>query len=134
VRHGVLSNRFLARHEDREAFERLRNDLIAEVSPETRLQSILVERLAMLFWRERRLAAAEAEQVERQHDDANDPFSGNSFKNIPLTTQLLVGRYQWMLGRQIKEAINELLAVQERIYPTIEMQDRDFPDCDDNIS
>lgn len=125
IRHGILSNRFLAEHEDREAFNALRAGLIVDCAPVTNLEFILVERLAMLFWRERRLAAAEAEQVERQFNNARDPFGGGQLSNLPLTEQHLVGRYQSTLGRQIKDTLRELREEQDRRIHTIEVLDPD---------
>ena len=63
TRHGVLSSNFVAAHENGALFAELRTQLMDEFEPATPLELMLVERLAMLFWRERRLAAAEAEQV-----------------------------------------------------------------------
>lgn len=84
-----------------------------------------MERLAMLFWRERRLAAAEAEQVERQFNNARDPFGRGQLSNLPLTEQHLVGRYQSTLGRQIKDTLRELREEQDRRIHTIEILDPD---------
>jgi hypothetical protein len=102
-----LSNHFVAGHENHELFARLLEDLVAEFQPETAMESLLVERMAMLFWRERRLAIAEAEQAELHFGDGIGPF-GSGRRNVPIIDQYLVGRYQGMLGRQIKETLRDL--------------------------
>jgi len=113
LRHGILSNRFIADHENYEVFTRLLTDLVAEYEPETALESLLVERLAMLFWRERRLATAEAEQANLIYANSSSPF-GSGSRNVPIANQYLVGRYQGMLGRQIKETLRDLRDERDR--------------------
>lgn len=108
TRHGVLSNHFVAGHENHDLFARLLDDLIAEFQPETSMESLLVERLAMLFWRERRLAIAESEQVDLHFSESAGPFGGGGPRNVPIINQYLVGRYQGMLGRQIKDTLRDL--------------------------
>jgi len=123
LRHGVLSNHFIAGHENRELFERLLEELVAEFEPETAMEALLVERLAMLFWRERRLAVAEAEQADLQFAQSGGPYGGEQ-RNVPIVHQYLAGRYQGMLGRQIKDALRDLRELKEsrfwQIDPTID--------------
>lgn len=107
ITHGVLSNHFVAGHEDQELFAGLLEGLVAEFQPETAMESLLVERLAMLFWRERRLAVAEAEQADLHFAEGIGPYGGGR-RNVPIIDQYLVGRYQGMLGRQIKETLRDL--------------------------
>lgn len=109
TRHGILSSRFVAAHEDGALFAELRTQLMEEFEPATPLELMLVERLAMLFWRERRLASAEAEQVTRQFEAASDPYSGSAARHPPIIDQYLVGRYQGMLGRQIRDTLKDHL-------------------------
>jgi hypothetical protein len=124
VRHGVLSNRFVAGHENPDLFRMLREDLVAEFEPETTFESLLVERLAMLFWRERRLAVAESEQVDLQFAQGGGPNGGEP-RSLPIVSQFLVGRYQGMLGKQIKETIRDLRAAQQSRLRYIEFTDVD---------
>lgn len=107
VRHGVLSSRFVAGHENPETFRQLREDLLAEFAPETPFEALLVERLAMLFWRERRLAVAEAEQADIHFSQGSGPNSSEP-RSLPILSQYLVGRYQGMLGRQIRDTLRDL--------------------------
>lgn len=105
--HGVLSTGFLEGHEDHDLFANLLEELVTEYEPETARESLLVERLAMLFWRERRLAIAEAEQADLQFFEGAGPYR-TSRRHVPIMDQLLVGRYQGMLARQIKETLRDL--------------------------
>lgn len=91
-----------------------------DFEPETSLELMLVEGLVMLFWRERRLAAAEAEQLQRRFDAASDHFSGQTSRTLPIIDQCLVGRYQGMLGRQIRETLRDLREERERHLRVIE--------------
>lgn len=119
VRHGILSDRFIAPHEDRPTFDALLHELLTEHEPVSALETMLIERLAILFWRERRLAGAEAEQVELQFEEARNQFGVQTLRNLPLTQQHLVGRYQGMLGRQIKDTLRDLRDEQDRRLRTI---------------
>jgi hypothetical protein len=103
----VLSTQFLASHENRDLFANLLEELVAELQPETARESLLVERLAMLFWRERRLAIAESEQADLHFAEGGGPY-GSGQRNVPIIDQFLVGRYQGMLARQIKETLRDL--------------------------
>lgn len=107
VTHGVLSTNFVAGHENQEKFELLLEGLIAEFEPETAMESLLVERLAMLFWRERRLAVAESEQADLHFAQSRGP-NGCEPRSVPIISQYLVGRYQGMLGRQIRDTLRDL--------------------------
>ncbi|MEQ5789343.1 hypothetical protein J3454_15735 [Erythrobacter sp. NFXS35] len=120
TRHAVLSSRFVAAHENRDLFMELRAELIEDFEPMTALELMLVERLAMLFWRERRLASAEAEQVELFHGTFPDP-NGGTARSMPLANQYLVGRYQGMLGRQIRDTLKDLREERERHLQVIEV-------------
>lgn len=120
VRHGILSNRFIADHENRDVFAELLGDLITEFEPETALESLLVERLAILFWRERRLAAAEAEQANLHYLDAAVPFRSGP-QSMPIANQFLIGRYQGLLGRQIKDALKDLRDERDRRLRRIQL-------------
>lgn len=125
VRHGVLSNNFVAEHEDHDTFQRLLEGLVAEFEPETAIESLLVERLAMLFWRERRLAVAESEQADLHFMQSGGPFGGGGPRNVPIVNQYLVGRYQGMLGRQIKETLRDLRESKESRLRQIDLQNND---------
>lgn len=127
ITHGVLSNKFLAGHESNEAFQVLLEGLIAEFEPETAIESLLVERLAMLFWRERRLAVAESEQADLQFAQSVDPYGGGP-RNVPIVHQYLAGRYQGMLGRQIKDTLRDLREAKESRLREVELPNHNHSD------
>lgn len=120
IKHGVLSEKALSRYEDREAYEDLVARLMDDHRPASALEEALVQRLANLLWRERRLGHAEADLLTQQHDDASDSPFGSSQRYVQLQDQFLIGRYQGMLGRQIRDTLRDLRDEQERRLTTIE--------------
>ena len=58
-RHGVLSGNVTAAGEDISVYNRLLDGLMSEFSPQTQMEALLVKRLALLFWRDRRLVESE---------------------------------------------------------------------------
>lgn len=67
---GVLTRPVTAPDEDQEEFIRLQTDLMHEFKPETYAAQLLVKRLALLFWREHRLADAETREFRLSEMDA----------------------------------------------------------------
>lgn len=67
---GVLMRPVTAPHEDLEEFLQLQRALMEEFKPDTYVTRLLVKRLAMLFWREHRLADAEAREFRLSEFDA----------------------------------------------------------------
>ncbi|MEO1323960.1 MAG: hypothetical protein AAFV59_13245 [Pseudomonadota bacterium] len=67
---GVLTRPVTAPDEDQEEFIRLQTDLLREFKPETYAAQLLVKRLALLFWREHRLADAETREFRLSELDA----------------------------------------------------------------
>lgn len=126
-----LSSRFTPLHEDRELFNELREEFLDESEPGSALELMLVEKIAILFWRERRLAITEAEDLERQFAAERDPFSESDIRNSPIAQQHLVGRYQGMLGRQIRETLRAFEGARERHLQLIEVMDAEGS-TDDN--
>jgi hypothetical protein len=68
VKHGLTAKYIVIAEEYRADFEALRADLEAEMQPTTRLQHELIDRLAGLLWRLRRVALLEAALEARQVD------------------------------------------------------------------
>lgn len=120
VKHGVLSQKAISRYEDRSAYDELVGQLAADIRPATALEDALVQRLAILIWRERRLGHAEAELFTQQHDDAQEGVFSSYQRYVPLPDQFLIGRYQTMLGRQIRDTLRDLRDEQERRMQTID--------------
>lgn len=120
LKHGVLSQRAVADHEDRQAYDSLLRQLIDEYSPVTALECTLVERLSILIWREKRLAEAETERVERSYQNAQEWTFNKPLEALPLREQYLIGRYQGMLGRQIRDTLKDLREEQDRRFNALE--------------
>lgn len=60
LRHGLTARQIVLQGEDPAEFEALRASLVSELRPETALEGVLVDRLAGLFWRLRRIPRFEA--------------------------------------------------------------------------
>jgi hypothetical protein len=65
VKHGLLSRNLILEGENRAEFENLHCALINDLRPHGTLQNLLVERLAIFFWRLRRVLAAETAIISR---------------------------------------------------------------------
>lgn len=117
-KHGVLSVSVVSSEENHSAFTALLTDLVTDYQPMTAIECALVERLAILLWRERRLAQSERYQLE-EHDTEVQILidmklrSATAPKYMGLKKQLLVGRYQTMLSNQIAQTLRELRAEQD---------------------
>lgn len=128
--HGALSENSISEYEDREVYQALLDTLIDELEAQTALEIALVERMANLFWRERRLAEAEEKALTRAHEFASTLKIIHSERFLPFKDQFLIGRYQGMLGRQIRDTLRDLRTEQDRRMQTIE-QVADAPSEDD---
>ena len=112
--------------------------LMGDHGPQTTIERQLVERLTLLFWREIRLAKAEAFETKAHHQHQADhassgygsfgdvrfylPYEYRALKNVlPIETQILVGRYQTTLSNQISQTLKELRAEQKLREQVIEV-------------
>ena len=118
VQHGVLSEKVVSVREERKVYDRLLFRLVNELRPETAVESTFVERLANLIWRERRLADAEAKFLTQRYEDSVELMLFSE-TYVPIQDQFLIGRYQSMLGRQIRETLSDLRAEQDLRIRTI---------------
>ena len=59
TRHGLLSTRLLLDDEDSSEFQRLLDELMESLRPVGSLERLLLERIAVTVWRQRRLVHAE---------------------------------------------------------------------------
>jgi len=77
ITHGLAAETVVIMDEDPKAFEELRDDLISEFAPETTLEFQLVDRIAGLMWRLKRVprieaSLMEAHRLEVEYQDAYD--------------------------------------------------------------
>ena len=63
VKHGILSRETILPHESHEDYESLLNELREEYAPNGPTENALVEELASILWRKRRVLAAEGAQI-----------------------------------------------------------------------
>jgi hypothetical protein len=65
LKHGIFSKVILLKDERRTEFEALLNGLREDLQPEGELEAMLVEKLAVIAWRERRLMIAETAEIQK---------------------------------------------------------------------
>lgn len=65
LRHGVFSNVVLLKDEPKAEFDMLLNGLREDYHPEGAIEEVLVEKLATLLWRQRRVLAAESGEIRK---------------------------------------------------------------------
>jgi hypothetical protein len=75
LRHGVLSVHTVLPWEDKAEYEALLNALVEEYAPHGPSEEHLVEEIACVIWRKRRLRLAEAASHRRGIEKATAPFS-----------------------------------------------------------
>lgn len=124
VKHGVLSSNAVSPYEDRERYDALQAQLVSELEPETALECALVERLTNLLWREKRLAEAETEKFTMRNRSADEARFGPSSRTLLLKDQHLIGRYQGMLGRQMRETLQDFHREKEHRLQLVEQDER----------
>ncbi|MEO1552685.1 MAG: hypothetical protein AAFR82_02030 [Pseudomonadota bacterium] len=128
IKHGLFTDVLLLPDEDGEALTMLKDNLHADFRPVTHMQAYVIDRLAMLIWRERRLAKAEASETIALQRAA--PFrQGVSNANaesvmrttvhanagtLDLARLLLIGRYQTMLTNQMERTLKQYFDLVER--------------------
>jgi hypothetical protein len=88
IKHGIFANAMLLRNESRTEFDSMLNRFRNDLQPQGMLEELLVEKLAVISWRYRRLLYAEAAEIEmraefvewdereRQEKEAGDDFRG----------------------------------------------------------
>jgi hypothetical protein len=64
LRHGIMSARLILDDEDPAEFQALFDDLVVALAPVGAMELLLVERIAVSIWRQRRLVNAEAAGIE----------------------------------------------------------------------
>jgi hypothetical protein len=72
TKHGVFSKVIVLEGEPRDEYEAVLEGLWEALQPEGTLEELLVEKLATLVWRQRRLLMAEGETIARSSDSRNN--------------------------------------------------------------
>src|SRR5258708_29318823 len=65
IKHGIFSKAVLLKDESQSEFDSLLNGLLNDLRPEGTLEELLVEKLAALAWRHRRLFLAEGAEIRK---------------------------------------------------------------------
>ena len=135
LRHGLCSTRSLAPGEDPEAFEALLADLHREAAPRSRLEALLLERLALTFWKLARCDRLEATlaTIEPHCPTGRlfpDPGLPRILSRVPELSLLV--RYQGQLGRDLQRLLKLVVdPLLDRLAETAPeaSADEDVPDA-----
>ena len=129
IKHGLLAQQILIDDDDdpnerQEDFDQLLNGLIEDYQPSGCTENLLIERIAICFWRLRRAYRYEAQCIEEDRQDEFSPLN-NVFQQVsgrrpnPLKHVLPTGkqmerllRYESMIDRQLNRALNQLQNLQ----------------------
>jgi len=127
LRHGLLSQNVITDRENIDDWEEFRAAIVASLLPEAPVEHALADRAAMLLWRLRRVAPAEAEAIRHGSEDEQfleDQRLRNSFGQhprplpypglIPPPAIDRVVRYEAHLNKQLITTLHELEAMQGR--------------------
>jgi hypothetical protein len=124
--HGLFAKDVVAAGEDQQLFDTLLEALAEEHQPATVTEALIVERIALAFWREKRLARAEkimmesTRKAQRLQEEAGLGGSAYSSRRVLINNdmagaglraiqdQLLIGRYQTMISNQVRQALKDL--------------------------
>jgi hypothetical protein len=126
-KHGLLSKAVLLPVESRAEYDVLLDGLIEDFQPQGKLESVLVESLATVWWRKRRLIQAETAEIEKAQ-----------FLNVELVLQNKAGnleyaqlggssdtkRGQTNLRNLLRDAI-EILATHHLLYSADDPEDEE---------
>jgi hypothetical protein len=66
LKHGLLSKALLLKDESRVEYNVLLNGLLEDLQPQGKLETVLVENLAVLLWRKRRLLQVETAEISKK--------------------------------------------------------------------
>jgi hypothetical protein len=128
VKHGILSSAVVAEGEDASAFDVLHSGLRDQFQPVTALEEQLVEKLAMAFWRNRRLAIAEKVIIDARRANLPPASSFGNLSRIMMQNgipkhedMMLLGRYQVMVTNEIQRTLAMLRKEQALRDQTIDV-------------
>jgi len=129
-RHGLLAKAVIADSEDEKAFLDLVKSLSEMFNPASALEEQLVQKLAIAFWRDRRLARAERITMEVEEEKtvldeflSSGPTRSQQLQGVlEIKDSLLFGRYQVMVTNEIKRTLAMLREEQALGLKTIEAE------------
>ena len=104
LKHGIFSQVVLLKGEPRAELESLLNGLRSDLEPEGTLEELLVDKLAVLVWRHRRLIIAVGEQT--QEGEGFMGWGTNILGDEPPVDLFL--RYESNLERAFDRTLNQL--------------------------
>ena len=67
--HGILSNKLLLENESPQEYQALLDDLLSQLKPVGALEQSLVEKIALILWRQKRLVRAETATITMASND-----------------------------------------------------------------
>ncbi|MEY4211467.1 MAG: hypothetical protein RLZ92_1848 [Pseudomonadota bacterium] len=119
IKHGIFAKDLVLPHEDPEAYYELLRQLETELQPRGILEQVLVERIAVAIWRQKRLIRAEAaylaaEQSEQKIAAAVSQVLGFS---QPVSTAELSGMRNGVVS-WCKGILDEIQSIQSEEWPT----------------
>jgi hypothetical protein len=131
-KHGLTAETIVIGDEDPKAFDMLRAELAEEYNPRPGIESELVERLAVLMWRTRRVSTFEAALIEvgRGRIASNkrrfpDPFKDAERKETPYeNTALAFQNSQQTLGTLFRYEAALMNAFNRPLQQLVVLQDR----------
>jgi hypothetical protein len=110
LKHGIFSSTVLLKDEQRAKFDSLLSGLRDDLEPQGTLEEILVDKLASLLWRHRRLMSVivEGERPRKRIEFILEPDL-NEICPTPLEVSV---RYETTLERAFDRALNQLEELQ----------------------
>jgi hypothetical protein len=112
-RHGLTAETIVIGDEDPRAFDRLRAELEEEYYPRPGIESELVERLAVLMWRLRRIPTFEAALIELRRENLPSGEPVIAFQTSRETLAALF-RYEAAIMNSFNRTLQQLLFLQDR--------------------
>ena len=142
-KHGLTAETIVIGDEDPRAFDMLRAELEEEYKPRPGIESELVERLAVLMWRMRRIPMFEAALIELKRDQVAshkridsmipNPFKDEERKETPYeNTALAFQNSQQTLGTLFRYEAALMNAFNRTLQQLLFLQDRRARDEDES--
>jgi hypothetical protein len=131
VKHGIFSKVILLKGEPRMLFDALLDGLFNDLHPEGTLEEILVEKLAILLWRYRRLIVAEAKNGEAiaaaEEEEEEGEFVSFGDKDEMHSEREHLLRYEASIERAIDRTMGQLERLQrmrfgQPVLPPIKLE------------